>query len=65
LDLTVFFKEQGIDVFSEVSLDNLSDEDKSSVKQFFPAALSVIVFGKEVPVTVYRMPHKQKTKNPQ
>jgi epoxyqueuosine reductase QueG len=62
LDLTVFFKEQGIDVFSEVSLDNLSDEDKSSVKQFFPAALSVIVFGKDVPVTVYRMPHKQKTK---
>jgi len=62
LDLTVFFKEQGIDVFSEVSLDNLSDEDRSSVKQFFPAALSVIVFGKEVPVMVYRMTHKQKTK---
>jgi len=58
----VFFKEQGIDVFSEVTLESLSDEDKSSVKQFFPAARSVIVFGKEVPVMVYRMPHKQKTK---
>ncbi len=58
----MFFKEQGIDVFSEVSLDNLSDEDKSSVVQFFPAAQSVIVFGKEVPVPVYRMPPKEKTR---
>jgi epoxyqueuosine reductase QueG len=62
VDLTLFFKEQGIDVFSEVSLDNLSDEDKTSVVQFFPAARSVIVFGKEVPVSVYRMPKKEKTR---
>ena len=62
MDLTVFFREQGIDVFSEVSLDNLSDEDRSSVMQFFPAAQSVIVFGKEVPVPVYRMPAKEKTR---
>jgi epoxyqueuosine reductase QueG len=62
LDLTVFFQEQGIDLFSEVSLDNLSDEDRFSVVQFFPAAQSVIVFGKEVPVAVYRMPSKEKTK---
>ena len=58
----MFFKEQGIDVFSEVSLDNLSDEDRSSVVQFFPAAQSVIVFGKEVPVPVYRMLPKEKTR---
>ena len=62
LDLTLFFKEQGIDVFSEVSLNDLRDEDKSSVMQFFPAAQSVIVFGKEVPVSVYRMPKKEKTR---
>jgi epoxyqueuosine reductase QueG len=62
LDLESFFREQGIDVFSEVSLDNLSDEDRSSVVQFFPAAQSVIVFGKEVPVPVYRMPQKEKTR---
>jgi epoxyqueuosine reductase QueG len=61
LDLTLFFQEQGIDVFSEVALDNLSAEDRSSVLQFFPAAQSVIVFGKEVPVPVYRMPPKEKT----
>ena len=62
MDLTVFFEEQGIDVFSEVSLDSLSDDDRSSVVQFFPAAQSVIVFGKEVPVPVYRMPPKEKTR---
>ena len=58
----MFFKEQGIDVFSEVSVDNLSDEDRFSVVQFFPAAQSVIVFGKAVPVPVYRMPPKEKTR---
>jgi epoxyqueuosine reductase QueG len=62
MDLAVFLKEHGIDVFSEVSLDNLSDEDRSSVVQFFPAARSVIVFGKEVPVPVYRSPPKEKTR---
>jgi epoxyqueuosine reductase len=62
LNLSRFFNEQGIDVFSEVGLDDLSDEDKASVLQFFPAAQSVIVFGKEVPVSVYRMPKKEKTK---
>jgi len=62
LDLTVFFLEQGIDVFSEVSIDNLSDEDRSLSVQFFPAAQSVIVFGKEVPVPVYRMPPDEKTR---
>jgi epoxyqueuosine reductase len=62
LNLSRFFNEQGIDVFSEVSLDDLSKEDKASVLQFFPAAQSVIVFGKEVPVSVYRMPKKEKTR---
>ena len=62
MDLTQFFYEQGIDLFSEVSIDDLSDEDKSSVMQFFPVAQSVIVFGKEVPVSVYRMQKKEKTR---
>ena len=61
MDLTLFFQEQGIDLFSEVSIDDLSQEDKASVVQFFPAAQSVIVFGKEVPASVYRMPKKEKT----
>jgi epoxyqueuosine reductase QueG len=62
LDLTQFFQEQGIDLFSEVSINDLSDEDKASVIQFFPVAQSVIVFGKEVPVSVYRMSKKEKTR---
>ena len=61
MDLTKFFQEQGIDVFSEVSIDTLSDNDRSFVVQFFPGARFVIVFGKEVPVTVYLMPPKEKT----
>jgi epoxyqueuosine reductase QueG len=62
LDLKLFFEEQGIEVCSEVSLDNLSEEDRSSVVQFFPSARSVIVFGREVPVPVYRLPPKEKTR---
>jgi epoxyqueuosine reductase len=62
LDLTVFFREQGIDLFSEVNLDNLSEVDRSTVVQFFPSAQSVIVFGREVPVPVYRSPPKEKTR---
>ena len=62
MDLTAFFREQGIDVSAEVGLDSLSEEDRSSILQFFPAARSVIVFGREVPVHVYRSPPKEKTR---
>jgi len=62
LDLISFFQDQGTGVFAEVGLDNLSDEDRASVLQFFPAARSVIVFGREVPVPVYRMHPKEKTR---
>jgi epoxyqueuosine reductase QueG len=62
VDLTKFFQEQGIDVFSEVSIDTLSDKDRSFVVQFFPGGRFVIVFGKEVPVPVYLLPPKEKTR---
>lgn len=62
MDLPSFFQEQGVDVFSEVSVDALSDKDRSSVREFFPGARSVIVFGREVPVPVYRMPAREKTR---
>ena len=62
MDLATFFHGQGIDAFSEVNLDDLSEEDMESVVHFFPAARSVIVFGKEVPVSVYQMPPKEKTR---
>jgi epoxyqueuosine reductase QueG len=61
MDLATFFRDEGVDVFSWVGIKDLPDADRESVLQFFPAAQSVIVFGKEVPVPVYRMPQKEKT----
>lgn len=62
MDLATFFRDEGADVFSRVGIEGLPDENRTSVLQFFPAARSVIVFGKEVPVPVYRMPQKEKTR---
>lgn len=62
MELEQFFKEKGVDLFSEVSLDDLSDKDRLSVLEFLPAARSVIVFGSEVPVAVYAMAAKEKTR---
>jgi ferredoxin len=62
MDCATFFENEGIDVFARVGIEDLSDADRASVLQFLPAARSVIVFGKEVPVAVYRMPPKEKTR---
>jgi ferredoxin len=62
VDLTQFFREEEIDVFSVVGTEDLPDEDRESIKDFFPEARSVIVFGKEVPVEVYRMAARDKTR---
>jgi epoxyqueuosine reductase len=62
VDLPTFFKEEGIDVFSAVGIEKLPDEDRDLVRDFFPEAGSVIVFGKEVPVGVYRSSAKDKTR---
>lgn len=62
MELEQFFKEEGIEVFSEVSLNDLSYRDRLSVLEFFHAARSVIVFGKEVPVPTYQMPANEKTR---
>ena len=62
MDLAAFFRNEGVDVFSRVGIEALADADRASVLQFLPAALSVIVFGKEVPVPVYRMPPGEKTR---
>jgi epoxyqueuosine reductase QueG len=63
VDLTSFFREQGVDAFSEISVNALSDNDRSLVMQFFPDARFVIVFGKEVPVQVYISQPQEKTRN--
>jgi len=45
-----------------ILIDALPDADRAAVLQFLPAAQSVIVFGKEVPVPVHRMPRGEKTR---
>lgn len=62
MDIEAFFEREGTDVNSRVGIDALSDADRASVLEFLPAARSVIVFGKEVPVPVYRMPPREKTR---
>lgn len=54
MDLAAFFEDEGVDVYCSVSIEALADADRASVLQFLPSARSVIVFGKEVPVPVYR-----------
>ncbi len=62
MDLATFFEDENVDVFARVRIDDLSDADRAAVLQFLPDARSVIVFGKEVPTPVYRMPPKEKTR---
>lgn len=61
LDLDSYFREHEVDVFSEVSVEDIPEEALSPILRFLPSARSVIVFGKEVPAEVYRMPARQKT----
>ncbi|HOI58117.1 4Fe-4S binding protein [Methanoculleus sp.] len=62
MDLATFFEDEGVDVYCSVGIEALSDADRTAVLQFLPAARSVIVFGKEVPVPVYRLPQREKTR---
>jgi epoxyqueuosine reductase len=62
LDLETFFREEGIDVFSQVRVSDLPLPEQVSIEDMLPGAVSVIVFGKEVSVDAYRMPSKEKTK---
>jgi epoxyqueuosine reductase QueG len=62
MDLTAFFRDEDIDAFAVIGIGSLGEADRWDVLQFFPAARSVIVFGKEVPVTAYRLPAKEKTR---
>jgi len=46
MDLKAFFEDEGIDVFAEVRISDLPGPDRPSVVHGFPAAGTVIVFGK-------------------
>lgn len=62
MDLGTFFQDEGINVFAEVGIADLTEADREAVILFFPPARSVIIFGKEVPIPVYRMQPEEKTK---
>ncbi|WP_317065624.1 4Fe-4S binding protein [Methanoculleus caldifontis] len=62
MDLTTFFNDEGVDLFAWVDIEHLPDADRRAVLEFLPAARSVIVFGKEIPTPVYRMPQREKTR---
>ena len=62
MDLGTFFKDEGIDVYSEVGIDVITETDREAVLRFFPPARSVLIFGREVPVPVYRMQPGEKTR---
>lgn len=62
MDLKTFFREEGVDVFSEVAIADLPDTERKSAVQMLPSARSVIVFGKEVPVQAYRAIPGEKTR---
>jgi epoxyqueuosine reductase QueG len=62
VDLGTFFRAEGIDVFAEVGIDDLTEADREAVIRFFPPARSVVIFGREVPVLVYRMQQGEKTR---
>lgn len=62
MDLKKFFDRERIDVFATVNVSNLPGVDRTDVLHMFPAAQSVIMFGKEVPLPVYQMQPKEKTK---
>jgi epoxyqueuosine reductase len=61
MKLTTFFRDEEIDTFAVVITQELPENDRDDVRQFFPPARSVIIFGKEVPAEIYRLPAKEKT----
>lgn len=61
-DIDAFFKTEGIELFSEVGVEDVCEPDRNYILSFLPKAGSVIVFAKEIPDSVYSLPPKEKTK---
>lgn len=60
-DIDAFFHREGIEVFAEVAFADIPAPDQEYVRDFLPGAGSVIIFAKDIPAPVYRMPPKEKT----
>ncbi len=61
-DIEGFFRTEGVDLFSEVVIEEVPEPDRGYILSFLPDASSVIVFAKEIPAFVYSMSHKEKTR---
>ncbi len=62
MDLNTFFQQEGIDCYARVRLPDLPDIDQAGAFEFVLSARSIIVFAKEIPLPVYRLPAKEKTR---
>ncbi|UUX91393.1 hypothetical protein [Methanoplanus endosymbiosus] len=61
-DIHTFFSSEGIKEFAEVSITEIPPPDRNYVNEFLPGAGSVIIFAKEIPLSVYNLPPKEKTR---
>ena len=62
MDIREFFSEHGIDPWASVPVERLGDADQAGILGILPAARSVIVFGRDIPVFTYRLPPNEKTR---
>ncbi|MDO9539597.1 MAG: 4Fe-4S binding protein [Methanocalculus sp.] len=61
MDLNAYFHDEGIEIFAEVEVPTLTEKDQAYVRDFFPPAQSVIVFGREVPASAYHSTPREQT----
>lgn len=61
MELDNFFSRERVDVYAQTDLAALPGCDQAHIMRMVPSARSVIVFGKEVPVSAYRKTAKEKT----
>ncbi|MBR1369921.1 hypothetical protein RJ53_10710 [Methanocalculus chunghsingensis] len=62
MDLHAFFKQAGVEEFTEVSLTDLMADDQTYVREFFPSASSAIIFGRPVPPGAYQLSPADQTR---
>jgi hypothetical protein len=61
VDLNAYFHDEGIGIFAKVEVTTLTEKDQAYVRDFFPPAQSVIVFGREVPASAYHSTPREQT----
>lgn len=62
-ELLRFFTEHGIDDFSVINISSLSNAELDLIREMLPSVKSIIVFGKEMPLTLFKFDVKLKSYN--